>query len=477
MSKTNYKKRKLKPKEKIHEDAYYIKKYDELLMGERKKLQYFWNKEVAILIVRYVIFDILKWDRKDICERFIKDNIPKKFMLRGANREFGNSNYLLLSKAIPEYNIHPWELVGGSVGNQFWKSDENKITALQWFVDSMIENGELDEINNIPKVVEQKTFDRYRVRGLVANYFDDSTFLAMDFLYPGRFKKWEFYNMKTISKEETIEAVRWVFLEKLKIPPKDIPLVARRSLFDEYKIMNPITIHFKTYKNAIIESFPEMEFHHWQFYQIRSGFWEIEKNRIEILKELIEDFFNTTALEAVKYLNHSHMKAQKLRKFSVICDKFYDGDFYNWFNLTYPNLLTRDEFYHSMYKNDPSKQFDSMGEYRIFNFVKNELGIEIVYCGRNGNYKLHNEKENENYIPDFIINGNIICEFYGYYKPDSEISRFIEYAEKTERKNTFYQKYCEENNLYFLELYNEDLEFDFKGLREKIEKYINRKIA
>lgn len=464
--------RKLKPQTKIYSDKYYIDLYKEFITGKRKKLQHFWNKEVGKVIMRHILFDVLRWDRGDICQNFVKEKIVKNYRLTGAKKEFKNSNFEFLNYSVPELNIQRWELVGGTVGNAYWNDDSNKRFALQWFVDTMIENGELEHIDDIPKVVKQKTFDKYRIRGLVANHFNDSIYQAIDFLYPSKFKKWEFLNMKGLDKKEVIESVQWLFQDKLKVEIKNIPIIARKELFEKHSLMSDIVKHFGSYKLAIIEAFPDANFHHWSFHQLEQGFWLKEENRILILKELIEDDLQLNPKDIPKYINNEYLLLNQGNKFISACEKYFDSSFYNWVNTCYPNLFTEDEYNQIAFQHRPSREFDSVGEYQIFQFVNDVLGMDIVYCGRKSKYKLHNKQEGENYIPDFMIDHDILCEYYGFYSPRPTTQYFKDYIEKTHRKNAFYKRYCPDNKLYFLELYEEDLLDNFQGLRDKLDKIL-----
>lgn len=88
----------------------------------------FWCKQTAIKAVRYVILDYFNFTREEVCKEFslIKlDNLG----LRSA-RKFGNI-YELISNAVPEFYIYPWELK--KIPNDFWNVDNTK-EAINWLI-------------------------------------------------------------------------------------------------------------------------------------------------------------------------------------------------------------------------------------------------------------------------------------------------------------------------------------------------------
>ena len=88
----------------------------------------FWDKETAVLAVRYLIVDYLKYSRDNIYEKFTIRDLSK-YGLRSV-RKYG-STYELVTLAVPEFNLMPWELK--KLPNEYW-TDEHIKEAIDWLV-------------------------------------------------------------------------------------------------------------------------------------------------------------------------------------------------------------------------------------------------------------------------------------------------------------------------------------------------------
>jgi hypothetical protein len=121
---------------------------------------------------------------------------------------------------------------------------------------------------------------------------------------------------------------------------------------------------------------------------------------------------------------------------------------------------------------------DSEGEKFIYNYLLDYYIEEnIIYTGKNHRYKMHSDKYNENYIPDFLIKYNdaiYIIEFFGLYKPFEKKQFVQDYILKTHKKIDFYYDYCNKNNNYkFIDLYPKDIKNNLEGVKEKLSFLLN----
>ena len=90
--------------------------------------QGFWDKSTAVLAIRYLIIDYLEYSKEDIYEKFTIRDISK-YGLRSA-RKYG-STYELVTLAVPEFNLMPWELK--KLPNEYW-TDEHIKQAIDWLI-------------------------------------------------------------------------------------------------------------------------------------------------------------------------------------------------------------------------------------------------------------------------------------------------------------------------------------------------------
>lgn len=127
---------------------------------------------------------------------------------------------------------------------------------------------------------------------------------------------------------------------------------------------------------------------------------------------------------------------------------------------------------------DNKTRLNSFEEKKVFDFIYDELGIKnIKSTGLSKRYKYVNSNHNEHYYPDFIIEGllnkPIVIEYYGLYdlnhKENSMISNYIE---KTNRKNNYYKN---NDSIYYVDLYPNDLNNNYNGIKNKLNNILIRR--
>lgn len=152
---------------------------------------------------------------------------------------------------------------------------------------------------------------------------------------------------------------------------------------------------------------------------------------------------------------------------------------------TYPSvkgMITKYKlrFNHNYIADDGISECDSLEEKKVFNYMFNNYDCDIQkYFRTNSDYKF--EIETEKYIPDFIINyfNNIkldkplIMEYYGYNIENNDYYVFAKYKEKMKRKNIHYKT---RNDIYFIDLYPEDLKNNCEGISNKLNQFLNNNI-
>ena len=71
------------------------------------------------------------------------------------------------------------------------------------------------------------------------------------------------------------------------------------------------------------------------------------------------------------------------------------------------------------------------------------------------------------YMPDFLINNSIIIEL----KSKKFVERVDGVKEKVNYKQSQAKKYCQENNLQYKIIYDEDINFDSKTMKRYIREH------
>ena len=198
----------------------------------------------------------------------------------------------------------PWEF--STVGNTYWKNKENRLNALRWLTDKLLQDKVINSIVDIPEKVDGNTFKEYNIHSLLLIYYNGHAYFAFNELYPNKFYPWQYqtvikdyYN----SKENRIKSFKEL-INYLNIEVKNIPKIFSYEYFnimqhthrfyakflymiqdyynsDVYKYINdayPNTFnksefayqnHYPTLDNIIVRSEPERIIHH---YFINEGF-------------------------------------------------------------------------------------------------------------------------------------------------------------------------------------------------------------
>lgn len=113
---------------------YTITTFEEVLQGKRKFPNGFWSDKKqawdnARMILRYLVLEKYQMDRKT-CLETVSTKFFKVNKIHGMLLTVEHANqYRLVSAAIPEWHIHPWEM---HVENNFWKEKQHAIEAIRW---------------------------------------------------------------------------------------------------------------------------------------------------------------------------------------------------------------------------------------------------------------------------------------------------------------------------------------------------------
>jgi hypothetical protein len=193
-----------------------------------------------------------------------------------------------------------------------------------------------------------------------------------------------------------------------------------------------------------------------------SKYYKDEKNVLFDLKYLIEQDMKIPTDKIPLYLTKTVLqkKARSLYNY-IVLNK--NGSIYKWVDKLYPNKFIETDFEINAYRNE----FDSDTECFIHELLVDKFKNKVIY-----NQK-HTDRTIvlDGMIPDWFImteKGVWIVEYFGMYTPDKCYNtRVKEYIEKTNEK---INKYKNMKGYNFVFLYPEDIDDNFKGCREKIEK-------
>jgi hypothetical protein len=130
--------------------------------------------------VRYLISDILQWERHNLLDEGSM-SLFRKYKLGGAIGGLYHTTgiYKALYEAIPEWELKQWEFRHSSTRE--WSEEEKRGAIiwlfeekLKWSYDMMLEN------------VNVKTFSDNHLYGLLGHHFQTSPYKALKYAYPDR---------------------------------------------------------------------------------------------------------------------------------------------------------------------------------------------------------------------------------------------------------------------------------------------------
>ncbi len=165
--------------------------YESLL---KKEIQVFTNgmynnDKYIIILIKYMINNILKWNRDDICKNLSTKTL-KNNGLRGLLGIKSFHLYEYLTKSFPEYNIMPWELKSSTVGNGFW-TEENIEKSLDWLRLKLYNDKNINNINIAGTYGFSNLLNEYNFNGLCNVGFSGSPVLLFEKMYGEYFSKEE----------------------------------------------------------------------------------------------------------------------------------------------------------------------------------------------------------------------------------------------------------------------------------------------
>jgi len=167
--------------------------YESLLTGEIKSLSSGIlscdNKTKYLKIIfRYLVEDILKWNKQDLINKY-SGKVLDKYFLKGAISTVKIPTYELLNSSFPQYNIKSWELKSSNVGNGFW-NDNNINDSIIWLKNKLLKDKNLDNINQCARYGFDKILEEYNLVGMRCQKFD-STIEVYEKMYNCTYDKQE----------------------------------------------------------------------------------------------------------------------------------------------------------------------------------------------------------------------------------------------------------------------------------------------
>lgn len=260
----------------------------------------------------------------------------------------------------------------------------------------------------------------------------------------------------------------YVMIKNINISRDYLLNVTYGQLLEECKLKSLIKDRFDGYYDFICFCYPKYSLKPWEFKKldVPNGFWNDKFNRFwcirEGLNKLLRDktiSFIEEAIELDRDVLGEYMSTSLLYYHTKDCIIEYFDYIHN---SNYDNV-----------KKYNNIRFDSYQEKQVYKFIFEQMTKDILKCSKKDGFYYSNDEYHENYIPDFYIkidDKTLIIEYFGMYRTDHPNAIFKEYCNKTKRKIKYYNSL---ENIYFIDLYPNDLLSGFKGVSEKLMPFLS----
>ncbi len=351
-----------------------------------------------------------------------------------------------------------------------YSSTEIHRKILRRFFEIAKKNGDVNSIYDFSKKLTGNFLKRYKLHAIYVEY--NSLYKIIDVLFPQKYMPWELNRVPPNywdNKENRLKAIQWFYSklieDKVIECEKDILSINDLgTLLKEYRLEGLAVLHFNSSTYEFwSEIFPN-KFFAWEFPLTTRNYWSNKNNRTVALRELIEQYLSIEINDIPKKLTYTFL-VNNFRKFAGVCDKYYKSNIYTWINEAYPNRFNQDEFHNTI--SPDGYRLDSIPELKIHEILLS-MGCQIQYFENKQavKEKWFNEKYDEWYVPDWIINQKYIIEYFGWYdiKRYGKYDRITKYIDKAHRKKEYFTQL---EGYTFIDIYPEDLEGEYNGLLVK----------
>ena len=271
--------------------------YKEVLSGERGRFpdDTWMYKENAIPVVKYLIEERLKWNEEEVYTKLDKNVFTEAKLYGMLLTCFNGSTYAALEAAYPGVYV-PWRLKSKLRG--YW-NQQTASDATKWLVEHKLKWSKREVLKNI----SHDTFVDNGLGGMLDMCFGGSPYKALEVVYPGMYKPWEFaYVPKGYwTKENGIKATKWLVEEKLQWSRERICKEMTRRVFSENGLRGMVSVCFNNSTYAALEAAYPGEYKPWELKQTPNKFWN-EDTAVDATRWLIEEKLGWTVEYAREHI-------------------------------------------------------------------------------------------------------------------------------------------------------------------------------
>jgi hypothetical protein len=274
------------------------------------------------------------------------------------------------------------------------------------------------------------------------------------YLYVWKYPKFQFKDIKL--NYDMANSIFKNFLKENGIVIEDI------FSFSYYSILNKCGLKKFINGNLLyfIVQFFDFRYAGYKFKTGSVNYYKDINNLLFDLRYLIEEDMKLEIEKIPLYLTKTKLREKANPMYHYIISKD-NGSIYEWVDKLYPNKFNESDFEINAYRDT----FGSDSEYFIDQILRENFN-NVIYN------QIHTERtiDINGMIPDWLIitnSGVWVVEYFGLYEERQygKSSRVTDYIDKTKRK---IERYKELQGYKFIFWYPNDIEGDFKRIRESI---------
>jgi len=245
-----------------------IEIYKLVLSGKLKQFPLcFWEKpnslQSAKEITIYLFEEILKWSNEDILNNLCQKNFKENKLGGMIAALFDWSVFRAIDNAYPG-KFKEWEI--RNTPRNFWNTTTAK-EALKWVLEEKLKYTDKEILKNL-------NYTFFKDNKLISPVllFNKSWFSYFNYVYPNRFKNWEFQQVENgyWTKETRVEATKWL-IDALKINLSDDVIITKKH-FEDNNLSNLLHCYNGSPYNALLEAYPDKNWDYIMERNIKNGY-------------------------------------------------------------------------------------------------------------------------------------------------------------------------------------------------------------
>lgn len=303
--------------------------------------------------------------------------------------------------------------------------------------------------------------------------FNGSTIDMIDYVYPHRFKPWQFITSGCGYWEDDDNirgALNWMVNKMLEDGTinsvSEIPYKVDGSVFAKYQLKGLLDIRFKGHAYYAMNYLYPESFYIWEYNVITDNYWESKENRCAALRQLVENRIKLNVKDIPRLLSYTYFVLTKYQKFKTVLDMYYNYDIYEYVNDCYPNVFKRRDFPSKNHYVTLDNTYVRSEPERMINHLFMNSNVSFQY--EPIEHRFIDDEYEKQYRPDWVMkhdDRSIIVEYYGMLDMKN---LDYGYDEKYLKKHAYYNQLCANDDRYmYIELITADIKNGLKGVKDK----------